>query len=348
MAEKKVKVWDLAVRVCHLAMGVLILGAFLTADEDDTIPLHTRLGLALFGVIVFRVLWGFIGPRHARFRDFVARPSEVWRAARAMLRGRPERHLGHNPVGGVMVVALLLTMGVVTATGIVIALGPEWSGPLAGVLGRRDAHAVKELHEAAATALPVLIGLHVLGVIASSLLEGQNLVWGMITGKKAAVPAHGEPVTVEARRPLRRAGAFLAAVTLAGAAVAAAWGLMPVLESEADAAVPVLATYEKAARAEDPGFKGFDAARGKALYFTEHDTSNGRRSCATCHTADARKPGRSPVGKIIEPLAPSANPAAFTDLENTNKWFDRNCKQVLGRTCTARERGDFITYVSSL
>jgi cytochrome b len=334
---KKVKVWDLAVRLTHLLFGVLVLGAFLTSEEDDLVPIHTRLGLVLLGVVLFRVVWGFVGTKHARFSDFVRSPRVVRDALRAMMRGRPRHFLGHNPVAAVMVVALLATLVTVTLTGISVSLGPEWSGPL--LMSKGFAHGVKEVHEAAAWTLPVLLVFHVAGAVLSSFLEKQNLVAGMVTGfKRADAQPAGE-------QPSRTLG-FLTALAVALAVVFLLWRLMPI--GTAEAASPLLPRYESAARAEDPSFTGFDAARGRALYFEEHDGRSGKTSCSTCHTSDATRPGRSPVGKIIDPLAPSANPDRFTDPAKADKWFDRNCKQVLGRACTSRERGDFVTYLQTL
>jgi cytochrome b len=341
--KNRVKVWDLAVRVTHLLMGALVLGAFLTADEDSSVPLHTRLGLLLLGVVLFRLVWGFVGPRHARFADFVKSPREVVAAARAMVAGKPAHHLGHNPVGGVMVVTFLATLLTVTVTGIAMALGPEWSGPLTGLVSRDGAEAVKEVHEAAAWLLPVLIALHVAGVLVSSVLERQNLVAGMITGYKNGP---GLALGAPSGGRLRQAAGFAAGALLAVATVLLVWRLLPV--GVAEAAVPVLSHYQDAARTEDPAFRGFDAARGKALYVEAHPGKDGQVSCVTCHTLDATREGRSPVGKVIEPLAPSANPRRFSDLGKADKWFDRNCKQVLGRVCTAREKGDVVTYLSTL
>lgn len=332
---KRIKVWDLAVRLSHLAFGALILGAFITHEEDALIPLHTRLGLALFGVVLFRIAWGFVGSKHARFSDFVRGPRAVLEELRLMLRGKASHWLGHNPVGAVMVVTLLGTMLVVTLTGIVISQGPEWSGALA--LSKDTAHAVKEVHEAAAFLLPALLVFHVGGVIASSFLEKQNLVLGMVTGLKRA-----EPNEREDELPSRM-GRLLVSALVALAAVFFLWRLMPI--GEAEAASPLLPALEAAAKKEDPAFTSFSAARGKTLYFEEHDTKSGKTSCATCHTDDPRKAGRSPVGKNIEPLAPAVNPQRFTDQAHMDKWFDRNCKQVMGRACTARERGDFLFFV---
>lgn len=337
---KRVKVWDLAVRISHLLFGALVLAAFLTSGEDEATPLHTRVGLVLLGVVVFRVCWGFVGTRFARFSQFVRSPRETLTALREMIRGTPKHFVGHNPVGAVMVVTLLATLLTVTVTGVVISQGPEWSGPLA--MSKATAHAIKEVHEVAAWTLPVLIALHVAGVLLSSMLEKQNLVLGMITGYKRA----GAEVLSEAPSAFAQGLGLATALVVSLFAVLALWRLMPI--ASAEAATPLLSQYEAGARSEDPTFTAFDAARGRALYFEKHEAKGATSSCATCHTNDATKPGRSPVGKTIEPLAPSANPQRFTNLATADKWFNRNCKQVLGRSCTARERGDFLTYLNTL
>lgn len=334
---ERVKVWDPAVRLSHLAMGVLVLAAFLTSEEDERLPLHMRVGLLVLGVVVFRLVWGFVGTRHARFADFVRGPRAILEAARAMARGAPKHFLGHNPVGAVMVLTLLATLAVVAGTGLALGLGPDWDGPLA--LSKPALRGLKEVHEGAAEALPVLIALHVAGVLLSSFLERQNLVAGMVTGFKRGSEI-APPVT-----PARTVAGFVFAALFASAAVAGLWKLLPI--AEAEAASPLLERYADQARAEEPTFTGFDAARGKALYFTEHATATGSTSCASCHSADPSTPGRTPVGKRLDALSPSVTPERFTDRAKADKWFDRNCTQVLGRRCTARERGDFITFVST-
>ena len=117
---------------------------------------------------------------------------------------------------------------------------------------------------------------------------------------------------------------------------------------EAKAADPaaVLDGYASEARASDPAFAP-SAARGETIYRTEHMQDGKPVSCATCHTNDPRQSGRSPAGKIVEPLAPSANAKRFTDLKNIEKWFGRNCKQVMGRPCTPAEKADFVAYLLS-
>ena len=110
----------------------------------------------------------------------------------------------------------------------------------------------------------------------------------------------------------------------------------------------LLAHYAALARAEDPSFTGFDAARGRALYMGPH--AGGKPdldACKVCHTANPRATGRHyKTGRDIEPMAVSVNPERFTDLAEVEKRFSRDCPNVLGRECTARERGDYITWLS--
>jgi cytochrome b len=149
----RVKVWDVFVRLFHWSLALLVLGSFLTSEKDRLVPIHVTLGLAIVALVVARVAWGFLGPSAARFRTFVRGPREVAAYARELVRGRPPRHLSHNPLGGAMVVALLGTLAAIAVTGVVVAAGPEFGGPLGGVLTRRSAKAIKEVHEALSSAL---------------------------------------------------------------------------------------------------------------------------------------------------------------------------------------------------
>ena len=109
---------------------------------------------------------------------------------------------------------------------------------------------------------------------------------------------------------------------------------------------PVLDFYASEAKTSDPGFSGFSAERGEHLFRTHFSTGRpDTPSCTTCHTTDPRKTGQTRAGKDIEPMAASASPKRYTDQEKTEKWFGRNCKNVLGRDCTATEKGDFITFM---
>jgi Domain of unknown function (DUF1924) len=104
--------------------------------------------------------------------------------------------------------------------------------------------------------------------------------------------------------------------------------------------------FEAEARAAEAGFSGFSARRGEAFFNASH---GGDWSCASCHTRNPLAAGRHAItGKTIAPLAPAANPERFTNAARVDKWLRRNCKDVLGRVCTAQEKGDALEYLKSL
>lgn len=126
-------------------------------------------------------------------------------------------------------------------------------------------------------------------------------------------------------------------------------GIALLVNSTVWAATPqdLLTQYTREAQ-QQAGFKSFVAARGDAFFHTSHARGQGVVSCTGCHTADPRKPGQTPTLKRIEPMAPAVNPQRFTDAAKTEKWFRRNCQDVLSRVCTAQEKGDVLTYLLSL
>ncbi len=129
---------------------------------------------------------------------------------------------------------------------------------------------------------------------------------------------------------------------------AAAWALLVIGYTAAFAATPqdMLAGWEKAARAQDARFSGFSAQRGRELFNTKHGSE---WSCASCHTPNPVQPGNhARTHKAISPLAPAGDARRFTDAAKVEKWFTRNCKDVLGRTCTPQEQGDVLAYLLTL
>jgi Domain of unknown function (DUF1924) len=109
---------------------------------------------------------------------------------------------------------------------------------------------------------------------------------------------------------------------------------------------PLLDFYAGEAKASNSAFSGFSAERGEHLFRTNFSSGKpDTPSCTTCHTTDPRKTGQTRAGKDIEPMAASANPKRYTDQAKAEKWFGRNCNNVLGRECTATEKGDFITFM---
>jgi cytochrome b len=169
-AEETVRVWDPLVRIFHWSLVVLFTAAWLTGDEIDW--LHEWLGYSIVGLIAIRVVWGFVGTRHARFSDFVRGPAKVVSHLAEMTRFRAKRYLGHNPAGGAMFIALLAMLATTTGTGILMtAVYPK-------------VHWLEEVHEVAANLTLILVGLHIAGVALASFEHRENLVKAMITGRK--------------------------------------------------------------------------------------------------------------------------------------------------------------------
>jgi cytochrome b len=192
--RKWVKVWDLPLRLFHWTLVVAIALAFLSSEEDSVLnDWHILSGWIAAVLIVFRLVWGFIGGEHSRFSDFI-RPSRIGHHISSLARGQREPTLGHNPVGALAVV-ILLALTAVTV----------WTGAFGG-------EAAEELHEVVAWVLLGLVTLHVGAVVFMSLLERENLVRAMITGDK---PAARHPGAVDARAP--GAVAWLVAAVVIGA-----------------------------------------------------------------------------------------------------------------------------------
>lgn len=127
-----------------------------------------------------------------------------------------------------------------------------------------------------------------------------------------------------------------------------AWTGLMLLSAHASADSPasLMARYAQEAGV---AVSALSPARGEALYRGEHPGKNGAmQRCASCHTANPKQAGQTRVGKRIEPLAPAANPQRLTDAAKVEKWFRRNCTDVLARECSAQEKGDFIAWLNQL
>jgi cytochrome b len=168
---KKILVWDWPVRIGHWLMVGGFCVAWLTAESETFRLVHVLAGSVVLGVASFRLPWGFIGSRYARFKDFVRGPTAVKDYVCGLLRLKPDHHVGHNPAGGWAIV-LLLALGMVTSLigwAVYDDVGGEWLG---------------SLHEGLASAMLGLVVVHLIGVFSGSLLHGENLVRAMLTGRK--------------------------------------------------------------------------------------------------------------------------------------------------------------------
>ena len=186
-SDTEIKVWDPLVRVFHWCLVAAFFTAYFT--EDDLQSVHVWAGYSLCVLIALRLIWGIVGPRPARFSDFVYGPATVLRYSKAVLHGNAKRYLGHNPAGGAMIIALLLFVLTTTVSGMMLYGADAWLGPLAGLMkdsSESTIEVLEELHELTANATIVLIVVHVFGVIWESVLHQENLVKAMITGRKRA------------------------------------------------------------------------------------------------------------------------------------------------------------------
>lgn len=169
----EVVVWDPLVRIFHWSLVAAFSIAFATGDDFERI--HIVAGYVVLGLVAFRIVWGFIGPRYARFSDFIYSPRHLIAYMRDLLAGQAKRVLGHNPAGGTMIMALLLMLLATGATGHILTL-PEYS----------RIKWLEEVHELLANLTLGLAVLHVAGVLFSSFLHRENLIRAMITGRKRA------------------------------------------------------------------------------------------------------------------------------------------------------------------
>jgi cytochrome b len=215
---KSVNVWDPFVRLFHWSLVAGVITQLATADDLKSV--HANVGYLIAVLLVFRIIWGFVGSRHARFTDFIYPPADVLAYLKGLIQGRPKHYIGHNPAGGAMVCALLLLLVLTSFAGLK-TLAAEGKGPLAAhfenaitrawaddhLHGDDDAahhdqkgpnghdqhshaghkagtHFWKEIHETLVGVTLFLIGLHVCGVLVSSYVHRENLILAMITGNK--------------------------------------------------------------------------------------------------------------------------------------------------------------------
>lgn len=166
-----IKVWDPFVRAFHWSLATLFLAAYVTGEDAGRV--HVAAGYAIAGLIALRIAWGFVGPRHARFGNFVRSPRAVLAYLRDAALLKAPRYLGHNPAGGAMIIGLLVMLLGSGITGYMMTTDAFWGSKW-----------VEEVHETFAHLTMGLVVFHVLGVLFSSFVHGENLVKSMITGWK--------------------------------------------------------------------------------------------------------------------------------------------------------------------
>lgn len=203
MSESRILVWDFPTRTFHWLLAVSFFGAYVTGEAERYQTLHILFGYTVIGLVAFRLLWGLIGTRYARWSGFEFSPRAAVSYAKSLFTPAPLRYVGHNPLGSWSVVALVGMQVLVFATGLAALL-------VSGV------KAFEEIHEGVAAAALLLIAVHIAAVIVSSVLHRENLVRAMITGTKHGTRTEAAGST----RPV-------AALVLAALVVALWSGIVP-------------------------------------------------------------------------------------------------------------------------
>lgn len=188
-------------RAFHWTLVALIATSWVSAEiGGNAMQLHEWSGFTILTLVLFRLLWGFLGGTHARFKAFVRGPREVWAYAASLLRGRPAFHAGHNPLGGWMILALLASLLVQAGTGLFANDDIMAEGPLAKHVSKQTSDLLSKVHEANFDLLLALILLHVAAVLYYLVVKHDNLIVPMLTGRKH-LPEGVDPPTAQ-RTPL--------------------------------------------------------------------------------------------------------------------------------------------------
>lgn len=181
------QVWDLPVRLFHWTIVLLVVAAYVTHRMGVTaFDWHRRCGYAVLVLVAFRIVWGLVGTRHARFGNFVRSPKRTLGYVGALLRGQHPLSVGHNPLGALMVLLLLAGLGAQAATGLFANDDIFNFGPLYGYVADATSKTLTSIHRQLYWWIVAAVALHVAAVVAHRLLAGENLVSAMITGRKPA------------------------------------------------------------------------------------------------------------------------------------------------------------------
>jgi cytochrome b len=223
-ATVRVRVWDVPTRLFHWALVLLVTASVVTGKLDSvlgpaTLEWHRRSGLAILGLLAFRLAWGFAGGTHARFASFLRGPRAVLDYARRLVRGDAPVTAGHNPLGGWSVAAMLAALAVQVGTGLFLVQEDYgFEGPLARFASRALSERLAAIHEANFWVVAALAALHLAAVAFYTLAKRQDLVGAMISGRKCLAPG--------SQAQESRGGGAVAAAAIAIAAAAAVWAVV--------------------------------------------------------------------------------------------------------------------------
>lgn len=179
--EDLIRVWDLPLRIFHWLLVIAFFVAYLT--EDELLTIHVWAGYLIAGLLVFRLVWGFVGGQYARFANFLCSPMQSVSYVKDLINSQARRYIGHNPAGATMIALLLLGLLMTVVTGLAVYGADQGAGPLA-FIGNRYEDLWEEVHEFFANFTLLLVIVHVIGVVVESVIHRENLARAMVHGNK--------------------------------------------------------------------------------------------------------------------------------------------------------------------
>jgi cytochrome b len=192
---RRVLVWDFPTRLFHWLLVILVIISFVTGNiGGNAMQYHQWSGFTILALLLFRLVWGFVGSRESRFATFIQRPASVARYAATLLRRDSWQHLGHNPLGGWSIIAILFALLVQAATGLFANDDIVTEGPLYGWVSKATSDWLTRIHKLNKAVIIGLVCIHVLAVVFYFFYKRENLVKPMITGAKQWSGAEPEPV----------------------------------------------------------------------------------------------------------------------------------------------------------
>jgi cytochrome b len=217
---KTISVWDIPVRLFHWSLATSILLQFITAQiGGNAMEWHRRIGYFVIGLILFRVVWGFVGSYHARFKNFVRAPAVVIAYAKSLFKKDSPHYVGHNPMGALSVLAVMVAVGFQTVTGLFSNDDIMLEGPYASMVSKAFSDQMTSLHKLNSNVILVLIGLHLSAIVFYAVFKKEQLIEAMLTGKKELDTSIGGQIEAEMPEKARPAWLPWSLVVVVGGVV---------------------------------------------------------------------------------------------------------------------------------
>lgn len=217
MTEKKKLIWDVPTRLFHWGIVITLSYSWYSMEIEENLDRHFLSGYVAVGLILFRIIWGLVGSRYARFSSFIFRPSEIAAYAKRLFARGGGKYAGHNPMGGLSVFALLLAVLVQVGTGLFADDEYYYFAPLNKFVSSDTASTLTQIHGTSAKVILALVVLHIVAIIFYRVVKREKLLAAMITGKKPDEQDQYEPIP-SSRLPL--------AIVIAIAVVATVYGVV--------------------------------------------------------------------------------------------------------------------------